>query len=1365
MVDAQDAGGKLASKSRWRAKIFSHDDTAPKEPKPQRAGTFQLNDDVNDFLKPSTDRAQQQQQQAAAAFLATTTRPRIDITRAQRWPGAQQILKAAAASARSPGPGGLKTGSRNKGLSVSFVRTLPQVIGHGGDECEDPVDTIAQLKKAASRAPPADPAQVRQSQDDAGLGARSQDIGRSDSQTAQRNNVTRTLSSPGEMSPPLKKKLDMGQINTIANQNPAPSHPPRMGSMGLGGRPKPVERAPTGLDVLLDSEGRQPSIDSAHSQESENLSPVASRTAPVVPPTVEDDDDFRPPLLKRTQTGFNEPADNATSEPVPTVPAIQRLPSLRMTDDDSPLDGKAMLAERFLQREPSDAGSLHSIKQRMRQDEGRALHEAAQRAPSDSHSVSDTSSTREHDPFQVGTPPSSYNTPLAGRTPPRAHPMSPSAPPRSPMAGLQADDSQRSRARGPSPARSPMPAGALPLDTDTRPMSSGSSQFSSPSVARTPSSMRSDPFSASTITSIQQTPIVMEKAPFSAASQKSILPTPPQFEQTPSYFPPAQAKPPSPPHTQEYKAYTAPPTNQTPVRPRPELNTRPTGGLARSNTKVQGDGAYRDFAERITHMQGIFQLTAQLGGQIYDRSLTQWLRVTTWWFLKGRAGMEAMIRNRPKTAEPQPERLTQPHVDLAKVWWILAEILPNHPGLRKYDGPPDAQADLAKQAGDNASAEAYELQKAILHYMKLLVGSMQKHQSMPPTQALIQGQDQSIWEEYPQFAPDAASVLLAGSNPALVNGRLQSQLSLSHCVPLADTLKDFCYFRMFAKASVATDDPNTDRVPMATVVSIMRPKESYQIKLAICSQSELINIVLGADAGTGPGWKDVNWKKPSRQLCVQLRHGYILTLEFNENDFRSLWAVVEHTNRVEMNQRERNDERFACKLYLREASYKDPANPGAFPPERVPGCKLMVFERFELSSDGTGRRKLHRGYRMVLVTAVKNKQLSFVNHELGTKQEPMNFEYVTEPDQAPAMRLHFREETPDKKHRICTVHMVFQEAKDRNHLFGTFTSMNIAEGEMTFAQVPLKAFHIESADQAEGFIQSSSRVLERLQWQEAKIVNSDPEAAGLEAAPTVMSESLRIVCRHSAGIISDRLNLGPGELLVRLPTDGSPELTLLRNAQRDMAVAVDGSRTDREVPAALAELLKTLTSASTIRRLAFNSFKDLHAFQLAVTGFEVKFDGIAATFSISRRRMVVPIYKQWTASTIRIQIVEQDNILQLLAFFDDFSHADAMNFQLRSMDVFEKTDKGGKFGLRLVDAKFALPVEERRGEGKMQKAEGKRVGWTGVKRRFVCLDEIEYPGEHDDVLLMFESAETRDHFAAALPAATMERKFTVRRKI
>lgn len=90
---------------------------------------------------------------------------------------------------------------------------------------------------------------------------------------------------------------------------------------------------------------------------------------------------------------------------------------------------------------------------------------------------------------------------------------------------------------------------------------------------------------------------------------------------------------------------------------------------------------------------------------------------------------------------------------------------------------------------------------------------------------------------------------------------------------------------------------------------------------------------------------------------------------------------------------------------------------------------------------------------------------------------------------------------------------------------------------------------------------------------------------------------------------TNSFTIGPGEILVRLPTDGAADITLLRNPQQDMAVAIDSSRTEKDVPDALADLLRTLTNASTIRRLAFNSFKDLHAFQLAVTGFQVNFDG------------------------------------------------------------------------------------------------------------------------------------------------------------
>ncbi|KAA8621459.1 hypothetical protein PtrSN002B_003573 [Pyrenophora tritici-repentis] len=1321
MVDAQDAGSKLFSKSRWKTKIFEK--TAEIAAANQAKTARTPDDDLDAFLKPSTDRVAQQQKEAAAAALFS--RPRIDVASAQRWPSAQVIL--ANAAAKSPGPGGLKTGTRKKGLTVGFVRSVPEVIGHGGDECEDPTIEVSQNKKAATASQVEKPP-VLVPQDDANVTARSNGIGRTASQTEYRTQLTRTHTNPGELSPPLGQKMQIGQINSTAQLPPTP--PRYMGSMGLGERPKPLSRAPTGFDSIMEAVGNAPgrrqSEDSVYSQDSDNLSPTISRNVSVREPTIQEEDVIQPKMLKRTQTGFSTLGDDDAHEPVHPIPSVPHLPEQRLAEQEE--DGPNSFAAR--------------VKQRMRSEEGRTLHEAAQRAAETERRDSESSSQLS----MAGTPPSSYRTPATARTPHESSQVESRGSPRP----MDPEDPHRSRA---TQGRRPM-GHAIQTDMEPRSPSVASSQyapFSPLSQTRTSPPVRSEPFSAG----LQQMTSPSKEPSFQPVDIGSNPPTPPQIAQQELFFEAAQ--PPPSFSTPQIRAISGPSGSELPSRNASGASMKPATSLARSDTKTLNEVAYQDFAERVTHMRGIFQLTAQLGGNIHSHSPMQWLRVATWWFLKGRTGMENMIRSQPRNGEPPQERLAQPHVDLAKVWWIITEVLPNHPGLQSYgDASPNAQVDLARQAGDAASAEAYDIQNALSHYMKLLVGSMKKHQSMPPTQALIQGQDQSIWEEYPTFPGDATSVLGQPSQGG-------PQFSLSQCIPLADTKNDFCYFRMFVKASLSTDDPSTDRVPMNAVMSVLRSKNEYQVKLSICSQNSLINVQVGS--GSAIGWKDVNWKQQSQQITVQLRHGFLLTLALHEVDFRSLWSIINHTNRVESDIRERKDERFASKIYLREASYRDPASPGAFAPDRVKDCKLLVFQKIERSSEGTGKRKLHRGYRMVLVTPQHVKQVSVINHEFGTKNEPMNFEYVTEPDQAPALRLRFREEGPDKKLRVCTAHLVFHDSRERNDIFGTFTSMNVAEGETTFAQVSLKAYHIESADQAEGFSQQGSRVLERLQWVEAKVVNQDPEAAGLESAPTVMSESLRIMCRHTAGIVCDRMNLGPGELLVRLPVDGSPELTLLREAQQDLSVAVDASRTEPNVPDALAELLKTLTSATTIRRLTFNSYQDLHTFQLAVTGFNVKFDGLACTFSISRRRMVVPIYKQWTANRLRLQIVEQDNIVQLLAFFEDFSHADAMNFQLRTMDTFEKTDKGGKFGLKLVDAKFALPVDERRGEGKIQKAEGRLTGWSGTKRRFVCLDEIEYPGEHDDILIMFDSAETRDRFAEALPAATMERKFTVRRKI
>jgi hypothetical protein len=103
--------------------------------------------------------------------------------------------------------------------------------------------------------------------------------------------------------------------------------------------------------------------------------------------------------------------------------------------------------------------------------------------------------------------------------------------------------------------------------------------------------------------------------------------------------------------------------------------------------------------------------------------------------------------------------------------------------------------------------------------------------------------------------------------------------------------------------------------------------------------------------------------------------------------------------------------------------------------------------------------------------------------------------------------------------------------------------------------------------------------------------------------------------------------------------------------------------------------------------------------------------------------MVVPIHKKWEGSGARIQVVHQHKTAQLLIFFgNDFSHGKCMNFILKSTDNYESFNRSGKVGVRIVDAKFALPKTAADESG-----------------RFVCLDMPDYPSEHDDINIVFES--------------------------
>ena len=103
--------------------------------------------------------------------------------------------------------------------------------------------------------------------------------------------------------------------------------------------------------------------------------------------------------------------------------------------------------------------------------------------------------------------------------------------------------------------------------------------------------------------------------------------------------------------------------------------------------------------------------------------------------------------------------------------------------------------------------------------------------------------------------------------------------------------------------------------------------------------------------------------------------------------------------------------------------------------------------------------------------------------------------------------------------------------------------------------------------------------------------------------------------------------------------------------------------------------------------------------------------------------MVVPIYKRLEASVARLQIVQLDKVLQLVGYFKDFHLGTCMNFALKVTDTFESFARSEQYFIRIVDAKFALPKKS-----------------TEPNHEFLCLDMPEYPGEHDDITIGFESA-------------------------
>lgn len=742
-------------------------------------------------------------------------------------------------------------------------------------------------------------------------------------------------------------------------------------------------------------------------------------------------------------------------------------------------------------------------------------------------------------------------------------------------------------------------------------------------------------------------------------------------------------------------------------------------GHARSNsTRLQSsaaaaaaaDFALASFVQRTTHLFELFRLHAEASRPIMTCALKECSRASLWWFLNGRMGLEVAVRQRQHSTKPQMQadlERQQAYANLAKGYWLSEEVIP----------------EIAKTRGPPPDAEVVEIARSLLNGLKKLALSMEKNGFLPPEEPVLpQTIDNSIWLQYPPLSQDMVALLTGNWGYGLTAMQHpMSTLDLLDAFPVADTSENFSYGRVSAAVSLMEQGRQAQVLHFPCLLSVVRPQTELGLVFVLASQDGSVQLAVQENRNAGPVWDDVRWRSEGYALDIRLPRGFLLTVQVTPQDYRLLWNMYEFGAQVRKTMHPRGDERMIFRNTLRSFQYIDP-NPQsrAFPKESVPLCNVALFEKVHQESSPTGLRTWHRGFRVAVMTSPRTRTLSGVHHTF-VPTVPVQFGFFRTENHVPALSLKY--ESGKQRGRMV---MVFHDENERIHFHSLLTGTKISHDEKVFANVPLRRYTLSQSMREP----TGVAPFDRMPWESVRVINEESGCQGGEP-PTVLADKLRVVLGYRNGTITDRVNVAPGELRLRLEVTNAKLLRVARQPQQDVTMSVAEDQVPKDVPRNMADALQLLKTNQTIRSLEFASMTDLHAFQAALTGFEVVFDGVACTFAIARRRMVVPIHKKWEAGYTRLQIVRQeDKQLQLLAFFEDFHHGHCMNFALKKTDVYESFGRGGKSGVKLVDAKFPLP-----------RVPEKVEGGDCDDAAFISLDLPDLPGEHDDISIVFEREE------------------------
>jgi hypothetical protein len=738
-----------------------------------------------------------------------------------------------------------------------------------------------------------------------------------------------------------------------------------------------------------------------------------------------------------------------------------------------------------------------------------------------------------------------------------------------------------------------------------------------------------------------------------------------------------------------------------------------------------GDGAHIPaeealdiFTARTRHLFALFRLHSEMVKPLVAYSPSELARAAVWWFLRGRMALEMSIRERPSTPQDQQRNefaREQAYADLAKGYWLSQDVIP----------------DIAETKRLPVEADVDEARKALKSNLQKLSLSMQRNGFLPPEEAFLpQTIDKSIWVEYPGTTHDVVSLLCGSPSSNLIQAHDGgSGMSILETLPLGDSPSFFCFNRVPADVFLMEQGAHeSSRLYFPCVLSVIRPRKQGDLIFVIASQNGAVQFRIQGDRSAGPVWEDVRWRSDACCIDVRLPRGFILVVQCAQPDFQMLWNMYDFSAKVLSSLYPRKDEQCVFRCTLRAFQYfdNDPQS-RQFPKEATPSCDIALFEHLMREGAATGPRSYHRGFRIAVVTGTQIKTLSGVS-QTYLPQHLVQYGFLRGEHNDPALSLKF-----ENGRQKGSMVMTFGDEKERLRFHGLLIGTALRNDEQVYCEIPIRGVWFAKYF---GDVQSF-QTFSALPWERVRVINDD---GGGDRPSCVLADKLRIVFECKEGTITDRVNVAPGELKLRLDVANPNCLMLFRHPQPDLTMAITEAKVPRELALNLTKDLEALQQVPTLRTYMFPTVAELHQFQEALTAFKVVFDGIASTFAISRRRMVVPIHKKWEAGATRIQVVQQAKVIQLMAFFDDFSHGRCMSFALKGTDVFESFGKGSKSGVKFVDAKFPLP----------RVVAGENTIQDTADTAFVCLDLPELPGEHDDISITFESEAGKPPFTRYL---------------